>query len=91
MPYEGKPNFTKGRNLQQTVCTHVNTAQSSTHLADHLAQQGKTSVKDVGNEDTGSPSAKVVTKELRTRDPNTMKEEENRRRLMKLELMKIPL
>ena len=68
--------------------THVDTAQSLTHLVDHLAQQGKTSVKDVENWDTGSPSTKVVRKEPRTRDPNTMKDEENR--LLKLELMKIP-
>ena len=85
MPYGGKTNLAKGRNLQQTVCTHVDAAQSPTHLADLHAQQGMTSAEDVENWDTGSPNAKV---DPRKRDPNTTTEEINRGRSMKLELMK---
>ena len=38
-----------GRNLKQTVYTHVDIAQSPTHLANHLVQHGKTSAEDVEN------------------------------------------
>ena len=48
MPYRGKTNLSKGRNLQQTVCTHVDAAQSPTHLADHHAQQGMTTAEGCG-------------------------------------------
>ena len=44
---QNKPH--QGENLQQTVHTHVDTAQSLTHLADHHAQQGMTTAKDVEN------------------------------------------
>ena len=47
MPYGGKTNLTKGRNFEQTVCTHVDTAQSPTHLADLHAQQEITNAEDV--------------------------------------------
>ena len=63
----------------QTVYNHVDIAWSPTHLANHHAQHGKTSAEDVENYDTGSPSTKVVRKGPRTRDPNTMKEDETRR------------
>ena len=36
----------QGKNLQQTVHTHVDAAQSLTHLADHHAQQGMTTAED---------------------------------------------
>ena len=81
----------RGRNLQQTVCTHVDAAQSLTHLEDPHAQQGMTTAKDVENYDIGSPSAEVDKKDPRTRDPNTTTEEENRGRSLKLELMKTPI
>ena len=54
---------------------------------DHLSQYGKTSAKDVENWDTGSPSAKAVIKEHRTRDIPTREKGENPRKLVKLELM----
>ena len=57
------------------------------HLADHLAQHGKTSAEDVENWDTGSPSAETAIKEHRTRDIPTREKGENPRRLVKLELM----
>ena len=47
--YGGKTNLATGENLQQTVCTHVDAAQSLTHLADHHAQQGMTTAEDVEN------------------------------------------
>ena len=72
----GKTNLAKGENHQQTVCSHVDAAQSLTHPADHHAQQGMTTAKDVENEDIGSPSAEVDKKDPRTRDPNTTTEEE---------------
>ena len=46
MPYGGKTNLAKEENLQQTVHTHVDVAQSLTHLADHHAQQGMTTAED---------------------------------------------
>ena len=46
---------------------------------------------DVGRKDTGSPSVKVDIKDPRTRYLNTTTEEEDRRRSMKLELMKTPI
>ena len=49
MPYGGKTNLAKGENLQQTVCTHVDAAQSHTCLVDHHAQQGMTTAEDVEN------------------------------------------
>ena len=49
MPYRGKTNLTKEENLQQAVCTHVDAAQSLTHLADHHSQQGMTTAEDVEN------------------------------------------
>ena len=49
MPYRGKTNLTKIRNLQQIVCTHVDTAQSPTYLADHHALQEITTAEDVEN------------------------------------------
>ena len=73
------------------MCTHVDTAQSPTHLADHHAQHGMTYATDVERKDTGSPNAKVDIKDLRTRHLNTTTEEEDRRRSMKLELMKTPI
>ena len=76
-----------GRNLKQTVYTHVDTPQSPIHLADHLAPHRKTNAKDVENWDTGSPSAKAVIKEHRTRDIPTREKGENPRKLVKLELM----
>ena len=65
----------------------MDTAWSPIHLADHLAQHGKTSAEDVENWDTGSPSAKAVIKEHRTRDIHTREKGENPRKLVKLELM----
>ena len=47
MPYRGKTNLAKGENLQQTVHTHADAAQSLTHLADHHAQLGTTTTEDV--------------------------------------------
>ena len=76
-----------GRNHKQTAYTHVDTAQSPIHLANHLAQHGKTSAKDVKNWDTGSPSAEAVIKEHRTGDIPTREKGENPRKLVKLELM----
>ena len=49
MPYKGKTNLMKGRNLQQTVYTHVDTAQSPTKLAHLHAQQRMSTAKDVEN------------------------------------------
>ena len=71
--------------------THVDTAQSPTHLADHHAQPRMTYAVDVERKDTGSPSAEVDIKDPRTRDPTTTTEEEDGRRSMKLELMKTPI
>ena len=65
-----------GRNLKQTVYTRVDTVQSPTHLADHLALHRKTSAKDVESWDIGSPSVEVDTKEHRTRDIPTMEKGE---------------
>ena len=76
-----------GRNLKQTVYTHVDTAQSPIHLANNLTQHGKINAEDVENWDTGGPSAKVVIKEHRTRDIPTREKGENPRKLVKLELM----
>ena len=76
-----------GGNLKQTVYTHVDTAQSPTHLANHLAQHRKTSAEDVENWESGGPSAKAVIKEHRTRDISTREKGENPRKLVKLELM----
>ena len=87
MSYGSRANLTMGRNLKQTVYTLVDTAQGPTHLADHLAQHGKTSAEDVENWDTGSPSAETAIKEHRTRDIPTREKGENPRRLVKLELM----
>ena len=87
MSYGSRANLTMGRNLKQTVYTHVDTAQSPMHLADHLAQHGKTSAEDVENWDTGSPSAEAIIKEHRTRDIPTREKGENPRKSVKLELM----
>ena len=73
------------------MCTHVDTAQSPTHLANLHAQHGMTYAVDVGRKDTGSPNAEVDIKDLRTRHLNTTTEEEDRRRSMKLELMMTPI
>ena len=73
------------------MCTYVGTVQSPTHLANHHAQQRMTSIEDVENGDNRSLSAIVDIKGPRTRDLNTVKEEENIKRLIKLELMKTPI
>ena len=46
---------------------------------------------DVERKDTGSPNVEVDIKDPRTRCLNTTTEEEDRRRSMKLELMKTPI
>ena len=73
------------------MCTHVDTAQSphppgqsSCPAWDDICRA------DVERKDTGSPNAEVDIKDLRTRHLNTTTEKEDRRRSMKLELMKTP-
>ena len=61
------------------MCTHVDTAQSPTHLANHHAQHGMTYATDVERKDTGSPNAKVDIKDLRTRHLNTTTEEDRQK------------
>ena len=46
---------------------------------------------DVERKDTGSPNAKVDTKDPRTNHPTTPTVEENRGESMKSELMKTPI
>ena len=43
---EAKQTSPREENLQQTVHTHVDAAQSLTHLVDHHAQQGMTTAED---------------------------------------------
>ena len=61
------------------VCTHVDTAQSPTHLANLHVQHRMTYAMDVARKDTGSPNAKVDIKDLRTRHLNTTTEEEDKK------------
>ena len=70
---------------------HVDTAQSPTHLANLHTQHRMTYTMDVERKDTGSPNAEVDIKDLGTRHLDTTMEEEDRRRSMKLELMKTPI
>ena len=73
------------------VCTHVDTAQSPTHLVNHHAHHGMTYAMDVERMDTGNPNAEVDIKDPRTKHLNTTTEEEDKRRSMELELIKTPL
>ena len=81
MPYEGKTNLAKGKNLQQTVCTLVDNGQSSTHLADHHVQQEKPRMWKIRTLE--APMLKW------TSDPNSTIDEENRK-VNEVKLMKIP-
>ena len=92
MPYGGKTSLTKGENLWQIVHNHVDVAQSPTHLADHHAQQGMTTVRGCGKLGLCKPKCQSGQKRTQGQGTQTPKQrrktEEGQR---KLELMKTPM
>ena len=70
--WRAKQTSSREENLQQTVHTHVDAAQSLTHLADHHAQQWMTTAEDAWKVRTLEVQVlKVDKKDPRTRNPNT--------------------